>query len=235
MTETPIILGSRSPRRLELLSHLVPCNRIVVCSPESVDEAGFDDLQQREEFDGRILEIARGKLTDVLRQVETDNSVLVAAADSVLVLTADTTVIATEPDGKPVSLGQPPDGSLDKTVRLWFQDYFAGKTHEVVSGVCLARVPIENGQLQRENLRVLTRVCLTKVTMRKDVDPLLDWYLKTGESCGKAGGYAIQGAASVFVTRIEGSLSNVVGLPLEDTLAMLSELEEKTDGPSTAG
>ena len=62
--------------------------------------------------------------------------------------------------------------------------------------------------------------------MRKDADTLLDWYLTTGESRGKAGGYAIQGAASVFVTQVEGSLSNVVGLPLEETLAMLGELEE---------
>ena len=138
-----------------------------------------------------------------------------------LVLTGDTTVIATGPDGKHISLGQPPDESLDETVRLWFHDYFAGKTHEVVSGVCLAQVKLKNKKPQRENLRILTRVCSTKVTMRPDADRLLDWYLKTGESRGKAGGYAIQGAASVFVTRVEGSLSNVVGLPLEDTLAML--------------
>jgi septum formation protein len=226
MTALPIILGSRSPRRLELLSHLVPRDRIVVCSPESSDEAGFEDLSTRGEFDERILDIARAKLDDVLKQIETEDSTIIETAESVLVLTGDTTVIATGPDGRQVSLGQPPDDSLDETVRLWFRDYFAGKTHEVVSGVCLARVPIENRIPQRENLRVLTRVCSTKVTMRKDVDQLLDWYLKTGESRGKAGGYAIQGAASVFVTRIEGSLSNVVGLPLEETLAMLSELAD---------
>lgn len=235
MKDTSIILGSRSPRRFELLSHLVPRNRIVVCSPESADEAGFDDLSTRADFDERILDIARAKLIDVFWQIASNDSAIVEAAEPVLVLTGDTTVIATGPDGNPVSLGQPPENSLEATVRLWFQDYFAGKTHEVVSGVCLAQVPIENGIPQRENLRVLTRVCSTKVTMRKDVDQLLDWYLTTGESRGKAGGYAIQGAASVFVTRVEGSLSNVVGLPLEDTLAMLNEIEEKTDGQSTAG
>lgn len=224
MPATTIILGSRSPRRLELLSHLVSRDRIVVCSPQSTDEAGFDDLSAREEFDERILDIAHGKLDDILRQLEHVNSGITETAESVLVLTGDTTVIATGPDGKPVSLGQPPNDSLDKTVRFWFRDYFAGKTHEVVSGVCLAEMSLKNRRPQRENLRVLTRVCSTKVTMRKDVDQLLDWYLKTGESRGKAGGYAIQGAASVFVTRVEGSLSNVVGLPLEDTLAMLSEL-----------
>ena len=50
----------------------------------------------------------------------------------------------------------------------------------------------------------------------------LDWYLSTQESRGKAGGYAIQGAGSIFVNRIEGSLSNVVGLPLETVFEMLN-------------
>jgi len=58
--------------------------------------------------------------------------------------------------------------------------------------------------------------------MRPDVEPLLDWYLSTGESRGKAGGYAIQGAASVFVTQVSGSLSNVIGLPLELTRQLLN-------------
>lgn len=223
----PIILGSRSPRRRELLAHLVPRERIHVCSPQSADEVGFEDLQSRGEFDQRIVEIARTKLDDVLSQLESaKRESWWPNSGELLVLTGDTTVVATAPDGQSVSLGQPPKGSLEETVRLWFCDYFAGKTHEVLSGVCVARASIENGRLNRQNLKVLTRVCSTKVTMRKDADTLLDWYLTTGESRGKAGGYAIQGAASVFVTQVEGSLSNVVGLPLEETLAMLGELEE---------
>jgi septum formation protein len=61
--------------------------------------------------------------------------------------------------------------------------------------------------------------------MRPDVEPWLDWYIATGEPQGKAGGYAVQGAGSVFVTKIEGSYSNVVGLPLEETLALLREAD----------
>ncbi len=224
----PVILGSRSPRRLELLAHLVSRDRIRVCSPQSAGEAGFEDLTQRNEFDQRIVEIARTKLDDVLRQIATAGEEESWLPDSgeALILTGDTTVAATAPDGRTVSLGQPPEDNIEETVRLWFCDYFAGKTHEVLSGVCLARASFENRQLDRQNLQVLTRVCSTKVTMREDAKALLDWYLKTGESRGKAGGYAIQGAASVFVTKVEGSLSNVVGLPLEETLAMLGELEE---------
>ena len=60
--------------------------------------------------------------------------------------------------------------------------------------------------------------------MRGNVDDWIEWYLDTGEPIGKAGGYAIQGAGSVFVTQVEGSLSNVIGLPLEDTVALFEQL-----------
>lgn len=234
MSNTPVILGSRSPRRRELLGHLVPPDAIHICAPRSVEEAGFEDLTRRDEFDERVIQIARDKLDDVLTRIEeagTDPSAELPwrpVTGDVLFLTGDTTVIATAADGSPVSLGQPPEQDTHATVRRWFREYFAGKTHEVLSGVCLAHAPFRNGQVQRKRLTVLSRVCATRVTMRADSSHLLDWYLTTGESRGKAGGYAIQGAASVFVTRVEGSLSNVVGLPLEETLAMLNELESVT-------
>ena len=52
----------------------------------------------------------------------------------------------------------------------------------------------------------------------------LDWYLSTGEPLGKAGGYGIQGAGGVFVSRVEGSIANVVGLPLNAVLETFAEL-----------
>jgi septum formation protein len=71
------------------------------------------------------------------------------------------------------------------------------------------------------------RLVESKVTFRPDVEPWLNWYLLTGEPKGKAGGYALQGAASVFITKVEGSLSNVVGLPLEATMELFSEVSLK--------
>ncbi len=66
----------------------------------------------------------------------------------------------------------------------------------------------------------------------------LDRYLATVEPRGKAGGYAIQGIGSVFIERIEGSLSNVIGLPLETLLALFEELGVEPGrtfaGPDTA-
>ena len=61
------------------------------------------------------------------------------------------------------------------------------------------------------------------VRFRDDVGTLVDWYIRTDEPRGKAGGYAIQGAGSVFVRSIDGSLSNVVGLPLNETIEILRE------------
>lgn len=61
------------------------------------------------------------------------------------------------------------------------------------------------------------------VWFREDAEPLLDWYLATNEPLGKAGGYALQGLGSVFVTRVEGSITNVVGLPLEAITELLPQ------------
>ncbi|RLE25103.1 MAG: septum formation inhibitor Maf, partial [Actinobacteria bacterium] len=52
-------------------------------------------------------------------------------------------------------------------------------------------------------------------------DPTIDWYVETGEPDGKAGAYAIQGAAAAFVERLDGSVTNVIGLPLAETLKMI--------------
>ena len=52
---------------------------------------------------------------------------------------------------------------------------------------------------------------------------MVEWYIATGEPFGKAGGYAIQGAGGALVRRLDGSVTNVIGLPLADTLALISE------------
>ncbi len=210
-----IVLGSRSPRRLELLRLLLPADCITVCPPQNADEAGFDDLSTLPEFEQRILEITQAKADDVLQQL--DPATLI---DDVFVLVADTTVVVTDPAGRAISLGQPPlSADWPQTVRAWFRDYFAGQAHVVLSGVSVIRVSARDGQRL-----VRQRVCRTSVTMRSDVERWLAWYLSTDEPLGKAGGYAIQGAASLFVTKVEGSYSNVVGLPLEETFEMLREL-----------
>jgi septum formation protein len=218
----PIVVGSRSPRRLDLLRATLPGRELVVCPPLDAEEPGFDDVTTLPGFESRIGEIVAAKLDDVLLQLmNTDGAGRGrVSSDEFAVICADTTVIATDDAGRRLSLGQPPEtDNWRAVVADWFRRYLAGRTHVVMSGVSVARCCRLTGEVV-----VLNRFCSTLVTMRGDVDEWLDWYLSTGEPPGKAGGYAIQGAGSVFVTKLEGSYSNVVGLPLEDTLAMLREL-----------
>ena len=203
-TARKLILGSRSPRRLELLSLLVPRERIVVCAPSDPAEASFDGLTTDDQIARRLQEIARAKNDDVRRQ----------QPNAAAILTADTTIVGREEDGTPVVLGQPPeDETWPDVVQGWFRDFFLGRTHSALTAVCLGTA---DGPIHE-------RIARSEVTFRSDGDQWLDWYLATGEPRGKAGGYGLQGAADVFVERIEGSPSNVVGLPLRETAELLKE------------
>lgn len=204
-----LILGSRSPRRRELLEWLVPANEIEVRPPLSSDEPGFDGLTSWLEITQQLQQIARGKNDDVIAQ-------LAPRDDFQVVLTADTMIVATDAEARLHVLGQPPtDESWQSVVREWFRDLYAGRSHIAATAVCLTDRP--TGQR-------LERIVQSHVWIRDDVEPLLDWYLATNEPLGKAGGYALQGLASVFVTRVEGSITNVVGLPLEALIEMLPQI-----------
>lgn len=118
-----------------------------------------------------------------------------------VVLGADTVVVLDE-----VSLGKPCSrDEAAETLRT-----LSGRTHEVTTAVAVVR-----GDAQ-----VATRVT-TAVTFRALSDAEIGWYVATGECDDKAGAYAIQGAGAVFVTHIAGSETNVIGLPLAETVALL--------------
>ncbi len=90
----------------------------------------------------------------------------------------------------------------------------AGVTQDVISGVTI---------LQPSAGRRLTEHDVTRVTMRPMSNEEIEAYLDSGEWEGKAGAYGIQGTADRFVEKVEGSFSNVVGLPVERVLRMLAE------------
>ena len=237
MSNLKYILGSRSPRRLELLRQIVPAERIEVVPPLSTDEAGLDGLHDWPAIESRMLQIARSKCDDVLAQLQDRSRPNPrdfpnpgdCGDDVVAVITADTTIVATDAEGRAVVLGQPPDDDTwAETVRRWFRDFYAGRTHAAVTALCVAVLGKEQ-HLPRvpasPRPRVSTqRVVKSEVTFHADVERWLDWYIATGEPKGKAGGYAIQGAGGIFVSRVEGSLSNVVGLPLRELLHLFEEL-----------
>ena len=123
----------------------------------------------------------------------------------VLFLAADTVVAL--PDG--TLLGKPGDaGEAAAHLRA-----LSGTTHSVLTGVCLLAVPSGAEELF---------VVETKVTMRVLREEEMKAYASSGEGMDKAGGYALQETGDRFVTRIEGSRSNVVGLPMEEVAARLA-------------
>jgi len=90
----------------------------------------------------------------------------------------------------------------------------AGRRHRVLGGVCVIAPDGRRGQ----------RLVTTRVAMKRLSSAELAAYLASGEWQGKAGGYAIQGRAAAFIPWINGSYANVVGLPLVETLALLTGL-----------
>ena len=91
---------------------------------------------------------------------------------------------------------------------------FSGRTHEVLTGLAVIRLPGGDARILEER----TRVTFASMTQKEIED-----YVASGEPFDKAGGYAIQGLAGRFVTRIEGCYFNVVGLPLARLYGIMRE------------
>lgn len=142
----------------------------------------------------QVRELAKRKCLDVA-----------ARCPGRLVLAADTLVcVEDQVLGKP----QNEEDAL-RMLRL-----LSGRSHQVHTGICIA---CPDG-------RVIDRVATTKVTFLPVGDDLLRRYIATGEPMDKAGAYAIQGRAGAFISSIEGSPTNVIGLPLELLTELFSQL-----------
>jgi septum formation protein len=129
------------------------------------------------------------------------------------VLGADTIVILDDS-----ILGKPrdPRDAREMLARL------TGHSHEVVTAIALIR---------SDTLETEVRAVTSRVRMRAASPEELRDYVATGESLDKAGAYALQGAGRRFVEHVEGSESNVIGLPLEETLELLGAPKRKPAGP----
>lgn len=124
-----------------------------------------------------------------------------------IVLAADTSVVVDHH-----LLGKPTDAAdARRMLRL-----LSARTHTVMTAVTL--------MTHRDEPHVDTRVEVTTVEFAALTAGEIDWYVASGEPMDKAGGYAIQGLASRFVTRIDGSYSNVVGLPVALVYDMLKAI-----------
>ncbi|HEV8347596.1 MAG TPA: Maf family protein [Vicinamibacterales bacterium] len=139
-----------------------------------------------------------------VRRLAADKSAAVVARQDVLILAADTAVVV---DGD--ILGKPRD---DEEAAAMLRR-LSGRRHEVLTGISL-----------RQNSHEVGRVETTAVFFSPLSEDDVTWYVASGEGRDKAGAYAIQGLASRFIPRIEGSYSNVVGLPVATVFELIIEI-----------
>jgi septum formation protein len=183
-----LVLGSRSPRRLDLL-------RQIGVEPVAVDAADIDERPHRNEPAAALAHrLAQAKLAAIAPR-----------HPGCFVLSADTVVAV----GRRL-LGKPTD---EREARHHLE-LLSGRRHRVITAVAV-RAPDGRGA---------ARETTTVVNFKRLQPDELDMLMSSGEWQGKAGSYAIQGMAEAFIKRIDGSHSNVVGLPLQTTLALLHGL-----------
>ncbi|MEM1188769.1 MAG: Maf family protein [Pseudomonadota bacterium] len=170
---------------------------------ELLAQLGIDFEQRAADIDESPREV-EAPMDYVMRMAREKTAALREAGIGKTLLTADTTVIA---DGR--SLGKPVDFAEARAMLRCL----SGRVHEVCTAFCCSTAVD-----QREG-RAVTRVEFMPLD-----DELIEAYLATAEPWDKAGAYALQGLAGSFVRRIEGSVSNVIGLPLVEIRAHLSDL-----------
>lgn len=194
-----ILLASGSPRRRSLLEGAgVPIERFVPRCDEAwhPGEAATDYAARVAQDKARA---AIEQLPQTLRAVELR-----------WVLAADTTVWI---PGQPAPLGKP---ASRQAAQQTLQALFDAQEHRVSTAFCIL--------CARGEMVAHEQVVSSKIWMRRPGQAELERYLDTQEWSDKAGGYGIQGAAAGLVERIEGSYTNVVGLPLAELLQALASL-----------
>ena len=179
------IVASASPRRKEILENAGYVFEVI---PSDADESIDSELSPCE----TVVSLACRKAQSV---AEKNSDAVVFGCDTVVVS-----------DG--VILGKPKDkADAFSTLKM-----LSGKTHEVITGVCIT----ENGKSE-------SFYEVTKVTFYTLSDETIESYIDTNEVYDKAGSYGIQGFGSVLVNKIEGDYFSVVGLPISKTARVLSK------------
>jgi len=190
--ENPLVLGSASPRRREILASVrVP----FVVAAADIDEA----VSAGEPPDVYLRRVVQAKLEAV-------RTALRAPSEAILV--ADTSVIL----GTAI-LGKP--GSTEEALSMI--ERLAGRTHEVHTRFAIGDARIGEPASHAETV-------MTRVTFRAIPAAEARAYAQGGEGRDKAGGYAVQGLGASLVSRIDGSYTNVVGLPACEVVVALREL-----------
>ena len=186
-----LVLASGSPRRLALINQ-------AGIEPEALRPADLDETPLRGELPRACANrLARAKADAALELVRMDDEL-----KGSFILSADTVVAV----GRRIL---PKAELLDQAAQCL--RLLSGRNHRVHSAVCLVT--------PKEAFR--QRLVETRVRFKRLSDEDIEAYLASGEWRGKAGGYAAQGIAGSFIVKIVGSYTNIVGLPLYETLTLL--------------
>jgi septum formation protein len=187
-----LVLASASPRRLTLLKQ-------IGVVPEAILPSEIDETPRRGEPPRALAQRL------AMEKAEASAAIALERADLApcLTLAADTVVCV----GRRILPKCEALGEAETCL-----DLLSGRAHRVYSGLTLIAA---SGAARR-------RLVETRLRFKRLSREELEAYLKSGEWRGKAGGYAIQGLAGAFVERLVGSYSNVVGLPLAETAALLA-------------
>ncbi len=192
-----LYLASRSPRRQELLRQLgVAFAEIRLREAPGRHRDVVEEARDGEPPLHYVERIARTKAQVGWQRMEQRK------LPPLPVLSADTEVVL---DGDIFGKPADADGARAMLAKL------SGRKHEVITAVAL-----------RWQDEVEIAVCVSTVTMRKVNAGEIERYVATEEPFDKAGAYAIQGRAAAFITRLDGSYSGVMGLPLAETAALLA-------------
>lgn len=195
-----IYLASRSPRRRELLKQIGVSFELLLLREDLRRGADVDETPLPDESPGvYVLRMAGAKVNTAVRQIA------VRGLPQKPVLAADTTVVFDDRIiGKPLNAGD-----ATRILRA-----LSGREHQVLTAVALAL---------REQIEA--QISVSSVWFHELTDADIRRYVATGEPLDKAGAYAIQGRAGAFVTRIAGSYSGIMGLPLAETTELLKRFD----------
>ena len=215
-----LILASGSPRRHELLTRAQLDFTVMSVDINETPHVGEAPKDYIERMVATKAEAALKELNKNLKNNQTD------LPESIIILTADT--IGVLADGKTVLVK--PDNRKD-AYRMWQQ--MSDNVHEVWTAVQATQVSLSSKAANDLNHEpVLQVVNQQQITERTEVTfialsaEMMSDYWESGEPADKAGGYGIQGLGAAWVSRINGSYTNVVGLPLAQTLALINEIQE---------
>jgi septum formation protein len=187
-----LVLASGSPRRLSLINQ-------VGIEPDALRPADIDETPNRGELPrAHANRLAKAKAEAALAAVQRDEELTGA-----YILAADTVVAV----GRRILPKAELIDDAQQCLRL-----LSGRNHQVYTAVCLVT---PKGVFRQ-------RLVETRVRLKRLSNDEIEAYLASGEWQGKAGGYAVQGLAGAFIVKIVGSYSNVVGLPLYETVTLLA-------------